>query len=102
MTYENLKEELKSRLGNNCCIFKGTITCFAKYERTRDNISAEIPYFEGDLNTFGVKFTDIRTNKWSIKEYNSIDSFINDFKDVINLINEMERVYKNINLRYEL
>ena len=97
MDYEYLKKRL-GELGNYWYVSKGSLTCCAICERAQNDITAEIFYFPNESDTFSVTFTEIKTNKQSEKEYISIDDFIADFKDVINLVSEMERVYKNIGL----
>ena len=36
------------------------------------------------------------TGRESIKEYNSVNDFAIDFKDILNLMNETEKIYNNI------
>ena len=98
MDYEYLKKRL-GELGNYWYVSKGSLTCCAICERAQNDITAEIFYPPpNESNTFSVTFTEIKTNKQSEKEYSSIDDFIVDFKKVINLVSETERVYKIIGL----
>lgn len=45
---------------------------------------------------FSVKFTETETDKESVKDYDSINDFVIDFKNIVNLMNETERIYDNI------
>ena len=99
MYYENLKEELKAKFGNHCYESNAcgnNLICWAMSERADYGITAEISHFESDSDTFSVKFIEEITNREFTKEYSSVNDFIIDFKDIINLMNETERVYNNI------
>ena len=97
MDYEYLKKRL-GELGNYWYVSKCGLTCCAICERAQNDITAEIFYFPDGSDTFSVTFTEMKTNKQSTKEYSSIDDFIRDFKEVINLVSKTERVYKKIGL----
>ena len=65
-------------------------------ERAQNDITAEILHFDNDLDTFSVKFTEMKTGRESIKEYSSANDFAVNFKDILNLMNETERICNNI------
>ena len=65
-------------------------------ERADYDITAEILHFENNSDTFSVKFIEGITNREFTKEYSSVNDFIINFKDIINLMNETERIYNNI------
>lgn len=65
-------------------------------ERADYDITAEILHFENDADTFSVKFTVSKTSREFTKEYSFINDFVIDFKDILNLMNETERIYNNI------
>ena len=99
MYYENLKEELKANFDNNCYesnVCGNNLICWAMSERANYDITAEILHFENDADTFSVKFTVSETSREFTKEYSFINDFIIDFKDILNLMNETERIYNNI------
>lgn len=99
MNYENLKEELKAKFGNHCYVSNvsgGNLVCFSMCEKAQNNITAEVLRFNGDSDTFIVKFTEMKTDRKSIKEYSSVNDFAVNFKDILNLMNETERIYDNI------
>lgn len=99
MYYENLKEELKANFGNHCYesdVFGNNLICWAMSERADYDITAEILHFENDTDTFSVKFIEGITNREFAKEYSSVNDFVIDFKDIINLMNKTERIYNNI------
>lgn len=97
MDYEYLKKKL-GELGNYLYVSKGSLTCCSICERAVNDITAEIFCFPDGSGTFSVTFTEVKTNKQSTKEYSSIDDFIRDFKEVINLVSKTEKVYKKIGL----
>lgn len=99
MNYENLKEELKAKFGNHCYesnAYSNNLICWTTSERADYDITAEILHFESDSDTFGVKFIEGITNREFTKEYSPVNDFISDFKDILNLTNEIERIYNNI------
>ena len=99
MYYKNLKEELKEKFGNHCYESNAcgnNLICWAMSERADYDITAEILHFESDSDTFSVKFTVGETSREFTKEYSSVNDFIINFKDIINLMNETERIYNNI------
>lgn len=65
-------------------------------EKAQNDITAEILRFDNDPDIFSVKFTEMKTGRESIKEYSSVNEFAVDFKDILNLTNETERIYDNI------
>lgn len=72
------------------------LICFALSERAKNDIEAEVLRFENDSYIFSVRFTETKTGRENIKDYDSVNDFIIDFKDIINLMNETERIYNNI------
>ena len=99
MDYENLKEELKVNFDNHCYVSNvcgGNLICFSMCEKAQNDITAEILRFSNNSDTFSVKFTEMKTSRESTKEYSSVNDFAVDFKDILNLINETERIYDNI------
>lgn len=99
MNYDNLIKELKTKLNNHCYISNvsgSNLICFALSERAKNDIEAEVLRFENDSYIFSVRFTETKTGRENIKDYDSVNDFIIDFKDIINLINETERIYNNI------
>lgn len=57
---------------------------------------AEILPFKDGSYIFSVKFTETKTDRGFTKDYDLINDFIINFKDIINLMNETERIYNNI------
>lgn len=99
MNYKDLKEQIKAKLGNHYYISNVTndnLICFAISDKAQNDIEAEILPFKDGSYIFSVKFVETKTNRESTKNYDSINDFIIDFKDIINLMNEMERIYNNI------
>lgn len=99
MNYEDLKEQSKSNFGNRCYtsnVDGDNLICFSMCEVAQNDISAEILRFNGDSDTFIIKFTETKTGRENTKEYSSVNDFISDFKDILNLTNETERIYNNI------
>ena len=99
MDYNNLIKELKAKFGNHCYVSNvsgGNLVCFSMCEKAQNDITAEILRFNNDSDIFSVKFTEMKTGKESTKEYSSVNNFAVDFKDILNLMNETERIYDNI------
>lgn len=99
MNYNNLIKEFIAKFGNHCYESNAcgnNLICLAMSERADCDITAEILHFKNDADTFSVKFTVSETSREFTKEYSSVNDFIVDFKDIINLMNEIERIYNNI------
>ena len=99
MNYNNLIKELKAKFGNHCYVSNicgDNLICFSMCEVAQNNIEAEVLRFNGDSDTFSVKFTEMKTGREYTKEYSSVNDFAIDFKDVLNLMNETDRIYNNI------
>ena len=102
MNYDNLIKELKAKFGNHCYesnVYSNNLICWAMSERADCDITAEILHFENDADTFSVKFTVGETSREFTKEYSFINDFVIDFKDILNLMNETERIYNNISCK---
>ena len=56
MNYENLKEELKEKLGNNCHCYNGKIRCFTNCSNILNNVRARIERFGGRGRLFFGQF----------------------------------------------
>ena len=93
MNYNQIKDELIEKLGNNCHCYNGKIRCFTKCDNILNNVRARIERFNGEADYFLVNFDFYPiNNNANIKKYKNVDDFISDFISVDKAMQEIERV----------
>lgn len=96
MNFNQIKEELKEKLGNYCNYYNEKIQCFTRCDNISNNICVTIREFDGESDYFLVEYQVNSNNVTNTKNYKNIYDFIIDFVTIRNTAKEMEKVYNSI------
>ena len=96
MNFNQIKEELKEKLGNYCYYYNEKIQCFTRCDNISNDIIATIREFDGEADYFSVEYRVNSNNVTNTKKYKNIYDFIFDFVTIRNAAKEMEKIYNSI------